>query len=172
MTNGTFLYSVLFAVLVSACVGSPVAVGKLTPEQITSVSDKNLCFAFDRGQSSIPTVRNEVGRRRLNCSRVLLAEGIEPTGAALLGVQNIAPQGNCDGIEFMGVYVTEAVVGLRGQFAKVRNRANYTKIVEVSYFDSGKQYVARSEVGPGAIESIRLAVSDHPVTNARLVSCS
>lgn len=163
---------VAVGIFISACAGSPLAIGKMTPVEIAAVSNKDLCFAFDRGQSSKPSVSQEVSRRRLNCSRVLLAEGIEPTGAALLGVVKIAPQGNCDGIEFMGVYVTEAVVGLRGQFAKVRNHGNYTKIVEVTYFQSGKPYIARSEVAAGAIESIQLAVSDKPVSNTRLASCS
>jgi hypothetical protein len=175
MTRFTHLVIVsAFGALAGACAlpGSPVAVGRLAPEGMTSVSDKDLCYAYDHGQSDKPAVVSEVNHRRLNCGRVLLAAGLEPTGAAMSQVQSLAPSGDCGGVEFMGMYVSDAVYGLRWQFAKVRNKAPFTKIVAVGYFQDGKPMTARGEVGAGEIGTIKLALDDHPVTNLRLNSCT
>jgi hypothetical protein len=77
----------------------------------------------------------------------------------------------CEQIEYMGLFSTQAVVGVSGYFAKVRNSSNLTKIVEVSYYATGKSSTARTEVKPGEIASIQLAVSERRPTSVRLVGC-
>ena len=139
---------------------------------MTSVSDKDLCYAYDHHQDDKPAVVAEVNRRKLTCARVLLAAGLEPSGAAMSQVQSLAPSGDCGSVEFMGMYVSDAVYGLRWQFAKVRNKAPFAKIVAVSYFQDGKLTTARGEVGAGEIGTIKLVLDDHPVTNLRLSACT
>ena len=150
---------------------SPLAIGRMSPSQITSVTPKNLCYAFDRGQADKPVVRAEVARRRLDCAQILLQAGLEPQGAARGGLQNVAPSGDCGGIEFLGLFGTAPVVGIRTQFAKIRNKGTFAKIVEVNFFEEGIQKSARGEVSAGGIESIKLTTSDRVVSSVRLVSC-
>ncbi|MBI3303094.1 MAG: hypothetical protein HYZ72_13595 [Deltaproteobacteria bacterium] len=171
MNRSSLVLSAVMFGLLAGCAGSPIAVGRMTPEQITAISNKDLCFAYDRGQDQKPAVGEEVTRRRLDCSRVLLQAGIEPTGAARAGMRNIAPRGDCADVEFMGVFVTEAVVGIRGQFAKVRNKRNFTEIVEVGFYQDGKPMTARTEVKAGDIGSIQLAVSDRRGSSVHITSC-
>lgn len=153
--------------LVYGCAGSPYQLARMSPQQLTAVSNKDLCFASDRGDPQ-PTIQREITRRKLDCARVLLQNGIEPQRTS---TASIAPSGNCAGIEFMGVYVTSAVVGLRTSFAKVRNNSRVTKIVTVGYFEDGQQKTAVAEVKASEIGSIELTLSDHPVTSTRVVSC-
>lgn len=152
---------------VYGCAGSPYQLARMSPQQLTAVSDKDVCFAADQGDPK-PTIQQEVRRRRLDCARVLLQNGLEPRNTS---TASIAATGNCAGIEFMGVFVTSAVVGLRTSFAKVRNNSSVTKIVTVGYFEDGKQKTAVAEVKASEIGSIELTLSDHPVTSTRLVSC-
>jgi len=69
----------------------------------------------------------------------------------------------CDGIELMGLYTTGKVAGVEVFMTKVRNATNLTRIVEVQYRLRGKvrAQTARTEVAPGAIETIELGV-DRP----------
>jgi hypothetical protein len=157
--------------LLVACTNSPNAIGRMTPQQITTLSNNNLCYAYDHGQDQNPAVKEEVASRSLNCGRVLLQAGIEPAGAARVEVQKLPPQGNCEGIEFLGVFYTDQVLGIRGQLAKVRNQAGFTKIVSISFFEGGTEKMTQAEVKAGDIASIQLAVSDHPVSNVRITSC-
>lgn len=164
----------LLGLIMTACIArptSPLMIGRMSPTQVAAVTSKDLCYAYDHGQDDKSAVRNEVARRRLDCAQVLIQAGLEPQGAARSGLQKLSPSGECDGIEFMGVYGTAPVLGIRSQFAKVRNRGGFTRIIEVSYFEGGVQKSARGEVNAGEIESIKLATSDHPVTTVRLSSC-
>jgi hypothetical protein len=70
-------------ILLLGCVpGSPLTVGRMSPQKLQSVTSKDLCYAYDHGQDTKPAVAQEVSRRELNCGVTLREAGIEPTGAA------------------------------------------------------------------------------------------
>ena len=143
--------------LLAACAGSPFAVARMTPEQISAVSNKDLCFAYDKGQDQTGTVREEVARRQVDCSRVLLQAGLEPRGAARAGgtssqsssvvgrtgvkITN-SPSSECEGIEVTGAEERQfGAVGVVGHFVFINNVSGRRKTVtlDIKYFIDGKQ---------------------------------
>lgn len=62
--------------------GTPNALARMSPEEITSASPKDLCFAFDL-KEEVQVISDEVARRGIQCLPVLQSHGIEATGGAL-----------------------------------------------------------------------------------------
>ncbi len=155
MSRSSLVLSPVMFSLLAACAGSPIAVARMTPEQITAVSNKDLCFAYDSGQDQTPAVREEVTRRRLDWSRVLLQAGIEPRGAARAGLGNIAggggvkitnnPNPQCEGIQVKGAEARQfGAVGVVGLYIFIENVSGKRKSVtlDIIYFIEGKRGLA------------------------------
>lgn len=117
-------------------------------------------------------------------ARRMNAEESKPVSNKSL--QSVAPTGSCSGIELMGVYATDDVVGVRYFAAKVRNRTNITKVVTVGFNPKSSPSVRRqvgstsrelkgateiAHVKPGDIATINLDFSDRAPENVRIVSC-
>lgn len=161
--------------LVIGCAGSPYRIARMNVEEIRSVSHQDLCFAYDQTDRT-PLVVEEVKRRGVNCVQILRQAHIPINFIdGRSQSQNIAPttMGDCSAIEFMGVYNTGDVVGIRGYFAKIRNKSNITKIVTVAFYTKSSPRGAQesTHVKAGDIESIKLDVSDRPPKDVRIVSC-
>lgn len=60
--------------LVAACANSPMAIGKMTPDELTTVPDRSLCYAYAtrrRDREVTPMLQSEVDRRGLGCEEAL-----------------------------------------------------------------------------------------------------
>lgn len=156
MTRSSLALFPVVISLLAACAGSPLAVARMTPDQISAVSSKDLCFAYDSGQYQTPTVREEVARRQVDCSRVLLQAGLEPRGAARAGVTSSqgsfagrsgvkitnSPSPQCEGIEVTGAEERQfGAAGVFGHFVFINNISGRRKSVtlDIKYFIDGKQ---------------------------------
>jgi hypothetical protein len=163
------------------CARAPNPVALMSPMQLRSVLDKDLCVAYDGGNQT-PSIQQEVSRRRLNCGRVLLDAGIEPQR---IDVGTVVPLGDCGGAEFLGVffigppwYVCDNVDsdrrchGVHGQWAEIRNGSGVSKKITVAFFLGGSQHTASMTVKAGQTEELQIASYETPeATSARIASC-
>lgn len=70
MAKYRFVLLAVISISILGCPGSPYHIAKMNEEEIKSVSDKHLCFAYDQQNRSHLVIR-EVVRRDIDCVQVL-----------------------------------------------------------------------------------------------------
>jgi hypothetical protein len=84
-----------------------------------------------------------------------------------------APDNGCSDVEFMGLGQISATSfgGAWIYVATIRNKANYTKEVDIEYVKNGVSTKGTFNVGAGQKIDAQLDLNNHPPTNVHMTAC-
>lgn len=179
------IFFVLILLGMFGCAGSPNNIKTLDNVQIKQVTDADLCNAYSAGREfHTQIIKEEIQRRGVNCNYEM--EKIKKRRNAHIPDAADLTYGACEGIELMGVYNTNAHVGLKAFFVKVRNHGTVARGVTVWFIPKASSGLVRSTgnykeqkngreiyltVNPGMIAEGQLGVSDRNPQNVRIIGC-